>query len=575
MDRDRKWERATVLILTAVAVFGIAEHSQNTPQIFNEIQEQTADTDLQAESVQADGNSGETGGKDASEQEPKSEDISEQETESGDILEQEPESEENVRVSYPLHEGMQCVCKDGKYGFFDSDGKTLIPFAYDDAAPLIEGFAYFSKGDTYGFMDQTGTPVFYLDCDSVSNFQEGLAYISVDGKYGYIDQGGETVIEPAYQDAGYFQDGCAIILKNGKYGVIDKTGKEMIEPKYQEMERGGENFVVREGGKYQILDRGGKALLKSPCQEVDNYYDPVVGFRDSEQGICGFAAGDYVYYFEEYYEWMAFIPQRELVILRKDESYGIKDFQGNTIKSFRYGDLYYNPDEDVFYVTNKGESSYNSQTITADDFIGRAMDEKVKEKYARGEELSKDLQYNKLTPRVPKYLEFLKKGTFSMVDFWGHSHDISLAEWAGDEITTRLYDLGQLGNPALYLKRTSGNVTFGGFFAVWGDEVSCLVTADWGGGSGGGETAYLWYDNGEEKLLPGRTNHYGGGVFGAGGEIYDFIDGECQEKISWEAFDHFAPGGEMLEPTFYVNGEEASEEDYSEVDRRYSIVNFL
>ena len=705
MDKNKRWKEVTALFLISIAVFGVADDSRGTEQTFNETQEQIIDTEMQEELAQTDINSGEL-----AEQETESEDASEQEMESENASEQETESEDNIASTsgfpiitylrdidgdidslvssddiyyvsmdgqyyyvtqegekltnddyaeaYPFNEGLACVCKNGKYGFLDKEGKYEIPFQYDSASPFVEGLAYFSIGEAYGFMDKTGTPAFYLDCDSVSNFQEGLAYICADGKYGYIDQKGEIVIEPVYHDADYFQNGYAKVMKNGKFGIIDKTGQEIVEPKYQQIER---------------------------------YEDSIIGFCDEVQGECGYIYNGTVVKFKEDYEFQTFIPERELIVLKREDCWGITDFDGNIKVPFEYGFIKYDKDSDLFIVKNKedkagilsaedfawkvsctydsidyfvngkavvgvgekygvidvdgnidmpisydriglfenggywyrqGETSYlfdedgtlsdkgsyagisykkNCYWVSKDIFSVGFLDLSgkmilaprydivqyhdfgepgvmllsgnenvvVKTEDKEREKLPRALQYNKLTPRVSEYLDFLQNGTFSMIDFWEHSHEISLSEWAGDEITTRLYDLGELGKPALYLKRTSGDVTFGGFFAIQGEKVICLVTADYGGGSGGGETACLWYDREEDRLLPGRTSHYGGGVFGAGGDVYDLIDGECQKKISWEAFDHAGPEGGPMTTTYYVNGEEASEENYKEVDRRY------
>ena len=384
----------------------------------------------------------------------------------------------------------------------------MIPFVYDDAAPLMEGLAYFRVGEDCGFMDKTGTPVFYLNCDSVSNFQDGLAYISIDGKYGYIDQSGEIVIQPVYDDADYFQDGYAVIMKSGKFGVIDQTGKEIIEPKYQEIDRGEENFVVQEDEKYQIVNRDGRSLLKSPCEEIYNYDDPVVGFRDEEQGICGFVMGENIAYFEEDYDWMSFIPQRELVILKKNETYGIKDFQENTIVEFKYQNIYFDESTETFIMT---DSEGKERKITADYYAGKVDDAKWKQKDVRQE-----------------------------VFLYGCPRD-----------------------------KMSG-ISYSGFFAIQGEEVVCLLSAYDGGGSGGGEWARLWYDREEDRLLPGRTSHYGGGIFGASGEVFDLIDGKCQSKVSFEAYECFPRyEGEESIRSYYVNNEETTEEHYKEVDRRY------
>lgn len=554
MDKNKRWKEVTALFLISIAVFGVAEDSRGTEQTFNEMQEQMAD--VLAELAQMGMNS---------------EEIAEQERESEDVSEQETENEEDTEVIFPLNEGISCVCRDGMYGFVDQRGETVIPFVYDDAAPLIEGLAYFRVGEEYGFMDKTGTPVFNLSCDSVSNFQDGHAYISVDGKYGYIDQSGEIAIQLIYDDADYFQDGYAVIMKNGKFGVIDQTGKEIIEPKYQEIDRGGENFVVQEDEKYQIVNRNGDSMLKNPCEEIDNYNDSVVSFRDEAQGICGYVMGEDIVYFEGDYDWMYFIPQRELVIVKKDETYGIKDFQENTVVEFKYQNIYFNESKETFIMT---DSEGKERKITADYFTGKVDDAKWKQKDIRQEELLRELQYNKLTQRVSDYLEFLEDGTFYVEDVIGPGHETSLSEWGGYNITTRLYDFGQIGNPVLYLygcpRDKRSGISYSGFFAIQGEEVVCLLSAYDGGGSGGGEWARLWYDREENRLLPGKSRHSGGGIFGASGEVFDLIDGECQSKVSFEAYERFPRyEGEEAIRSYYVNNEETTEEHYKEVDRRY------
>ena len=125
---------------------------------------------------------------------------------------------------------------------------------------------------------------------------------------------------------------------------------------------------MQENEKYQIVNREGQNLLKSSCEEIFNYDYPVVGFRDREQEICGCVEGENIVYFEEDYEWMFFIPQRDLVILKKDETYGIKDFQGNIVIPFEYQHISYNSYYDTYHIMDqKGEES----EIDADDFTGK------------------------------------------------------------------------------------------------------------------------------------------------------------------------------------------------------------
>ena len=44
-------------------------------------------------------------------------------------------------VAYPFHEGLACACKEGKYGFIDTSGKTVIEFIYDRSQHKLAGQA--------------------------------------------------------------------------------------------------------------------------------------------------------------------------------------------------------------------------------------------------------------------------------------------------------------------------------------------------------------------------------------------------------------------------------------------------
>ena len=51
------------------------------------------------------------------------------------------------------------VCKDGKWGFVDLDGKEIIAPQYKDAKSFSNGLAAVSDGEKWGFIDSTGNLV--------------------------------------------------------------------------------------------------------------------------------------------------------------------------------------------------------------------------------------------------------------------------------------------------------------------------------------------------------------------------------------------------------------------------------
>lgn len=243
----------------------------------------------------------------------------------------------------PFSEGLACVCLDGKYGFIGKEGETKIPFLYDEASTFTEGLAYFRIGEDYGFMDREGQVIFRPDCDSVSSFQEGKAYFSVDGLYGYLDNAGKVLVEPVYEDAGYFQDGLAIVMRNGFYGLINSGGEEILPPVYDRVET-EEGFILaeKEGLEY-CFDRDGKVLLEPEYGELEHVWKGVFCVRrdggytlvDGEGKVLHELKDEYVFYP---------IPEKELIIARRDGVYGVIDYYGREKVPFEYSWISYDDD---------------------------------------------------------------------------------------------------------------------------------------------------------------------------------------------------------------------------------------
>ena len=271
--------------------------------------------------------------------------------------------------AYPFHEGLACVCKEGKYGFIDTEGRTVIDFVYDRATPFVEGLAYFCGDDGYGFMDRTGTPVFYLDCDSASAFQEGLAFISVDGKYGYIDRTGQIVIQPIYDYADYFQGGFAEIWRDNKRGIIDSMGREILAPEYVEIERAGDCFIGERNGKYTIFDGEGNTLLEKPCDGV-SIYRGEIELCYAHEGRTGFIHEGEAVLFDIPYSFKTVLHDRELVVAKQDELWGVIDFWGEVKVPFCYNSITYDEGAEVFIVS---DAEFKDGVIDADDFSQRVM----------------------------------------------------------------------------------------------------------------------------------------------------------------------------------------------------------
>ena len=117
----------------------------------------------------------------------------------------------------------------------------------------------------------------------------------------------EKYVKPEYN---YF----AMFSNEDKAGVVDKTGKLLIEPKYLDIfipNPSKDVFVCYENSdKFKILNSKGEELFKE--------YDDVSALQTSELNL------DF---------------EKNFLRFKKDDKYGLIDYDGNVIVSANYDEL--------------------------------------------------------------------------------------------------------------------------------------------------------------------------------------------------------------------------------------------
>ena len=117
----------------------------------------------------------------------------------------------------------------------------------------------------------------------------------------------EEYVKPVYNYFAMFSD-------DGKVGVIDKTGKLLIEPKYLDVfipNPSKDVFVCYENSeKFKFLNSKGEELFKD--------YEDVTALQTSELSL------DF---------------EKTFFRFKKDEKYGLIDYEGNVVVSANYDEL--------------------------------------------------------------------------------------------------------------------------------------------------------------------------------------------------------------------------------------------
>lgn len=131
----------------------------------------------------------------------------------------------------PFSDGMARVCRNGKCGYVNHEGREVIQTVYDFIGHFYTencGLAVARVGDRYGFIKRNGDvaiPIVYDYCDS--KFFDGRVRVMLHGKWGFLDQFGNDAVPLMYDGAEAFNDGLAFVVQDNEYFVIDISGNRI------------------------------------------------------------------------------------------------------------------------------------------------------------------------------------------------------------------------------------------------------------------------------------------------------------------------------------------------------------
>lgn len=139
--------------------------------------------------------------------------------------------------------GIAAVVDDSGWVYINSNGLNLLrPFIVDNGPDyFVEGLARFIKNDRIGVFDQSGKVVIQAQFNFIQPFSEGLAGFCNDcrqikegeyhriseGKWGYIDRRGNVVIAAKYDLIKPFLNGKAEVKINKLRYHIDHKGQKI------------------------------------------------------------------------------------------------------------------------------------------------------------------------------------------------------------------------------------------------------------------------------------------------------------------------------------------------------------
>ncbi len=171
------------------------------------------------------------------------------------------------RAASSFNEGLAVIAVDidstlVSYGYIDKQGRTIIAPQYEYAYPFYEGHAVVKNYDRYGMIDRDNREVFPIKWEILTSMFEGRLFAGDDDGLAMYDNKFKPLTQPVYTQLIGKTDGRILVVRDNKYGYLDDKGREVIPCQYDNAGLfSDERAWVCLNGKYGIIDTKGKAIL--------------------------------------------------------------------------------------------------------------------------------------------------------------------------------------------------------------------------------------------------------------------------------------------------------------------------
>jgi len=305
----------------------------------------------------------------------------------------------------PDNSGLYPINVNGKSGFMDRSGKTVIAPQFDSVDGFSEGLAAVRVGTKFGYINTKGALVITPQFDIGSSFRYGMAQVQLGSRFGFIDKDGKYICNPEFVWAGVFSGdlapvktvdgvmafvnrsgkivlaygsgvgfsaGLAPLASAGKWGFIDPAGKWVIDPQFEQAHSFGDGLApVRVGGRWGYIDRNGKFVVNPQYDFGGEFYEGLAsivsggksGFIDTKGRVVVEAKFLRAYRFSD-----------GLAAVGTEEGWGVIDRTGKMVVSpqFDYVEAFQNG---LARVTALGREAYITTTgaFVVDPFPGTTI----------------------------------------------------------------------------------------------------------------------------------------------------------------------------------------------------------
>jgi len=168
-------------------------------------------------------------------------------------------------------DGLAAFCEDGKWGFMDTDGETVIPAKYDNVMLFREGRTFALLNDRILLLDKKGEVVSSMKADKYEfisgfTFTDGYCPLLKDNrKVVFINTDGEEVYTSSRMEKGYCyeaHDGKTVYTDGESYGIMTLDGEILVRAKYSSLAYASpDRYIAVKDNEEGVIDSMGEIVI--------------------------------------------------------------------------------------------------------------------------------------------------------------------------------------------------------------------------------------------------------------------------------------------------------------------------
>lgn len=205
-----------------------------------------------------------------------------------------------------------------------------------------------------------GDELFRLDCDELGYISDSAFYIKKNGKYGAVGLNGRLIMRIRYDAISEAENEVAAVLYNGRFGGFNFRERVLLRMEYEQklIPYNEDLFVIKDDGKFGLLDRLNDIRVEPGYDRIAYWSDSTfLGQNEGLWSIVNMADNSSILSGVLYYEYITDTPEEKVLLVRKEEGYGVYHSQkGMIIPTVFHDVMNLGDDEKQLYFTETAVS---------------------------------------------------------------------------------------------------------------------------------------------------------------------------------------------------------------------------